>query len=119
MIAQRHRFHGRNSLKPLFAKGGAVRADHFTLRHMANSRRSGYRLAVVVSKKVEKRAVVRNRIRRRLYELFRRRFGPADLKADLAVIVLKKELAEVEHDRLQALFQPVFARLEARYGRDG
>lgn len=30
-----------------------------------------YRLAVVVSKKVHKSAVVRNRIRRRIYEIFR------------------------------------------------
>lgn len=116
MIAQKHRFHGRNSLKPLFAKGGAIRADHFTLRHSANKRRSVWRLAVVVSKKVEKRAVVRNRIRRRLYELFRRRLGDDFGGVDLAVIVLKRELAEMDHGRLQALFEPVFAELEKRYG---
>ena len=119
MISQKHRFHGRNSLKTLFAKGGAVREECFTLRHAANRRPAGYRLAVVVSKKVEKRAVVRNRIRRRLYELFRRRLGGSGIKADLAVIVLKKELAEMDPGRLQALFQPAFSRLEERYARRG
>ncbi len=37
----------------------------------ARSRSEDYRLAVVVSKKVSKSAVVRNRIRRRIYEIIR------------------------------------------------
>lgn len=41
------------------------------LKFTVNPRRQEYRLAVVVSKKVNKSAVVRNRIRRRLYEIVR------------------------------------------------
>lgn len=42
------------------------------LKYVPNERRNTYRLSVVVSKKVAKLAVVRNRIRRRLYEAVRR-----------------------------------------------
>jgi ribonuclease P protein component len=49
----------------MFTSGGKPRvAPYFR-------KRSNYRLAVVVSKKVHKSAVARNRIRRRIYEAFR------------------------------------------------
>ena len=70
MIAKQNRFHGRNSLNTVYRKGKAVRGEYASLRY-ASSRRSDYRLAVVVSRKVSKSAVVRNRIRRRIYEIVR------------------------------------------------
>jgi ribonuclease P protein component len=41
------------------------------LRYLKNERRRDYRVAVIVSRKVSKSAVVRNRIRRRIYEIIR------------------------------------------------
>ena len=70
MIAKQNRFHGRNSLNTVYRKGKAVRGEYASLRY-ASSRRKDYRLAVVVSRKVSKSAVVRNRIRRRIYEIVR------------------------------------------------
>ena len=118
MIAQRHRFHGRNSLKPLFSKGRTVKTDFFTLRHAANKRRDSYRLAIVVAKKVDKRAVARNRIRRRLYELFRLNLAPTSSGVDLAIIVLTSELAIMDYEQLQTVFRPALADLAKHYGTD-
>lgn len=54
-----------------------------SLKYAPNSRRRDYRMAVVVSRKVSKSAVVRNRIRRRIYEAVRKReadiTGPYDI----------------------------------------
>ncbi len=115
MISKNHRFHGQAGLQSLFKRGQAFRTDLFVLRHLANRRESGFRLAIVVSKKVDKRAVIRNRIRRRLYELFRNRLSKAGFKADLAVIVLKNDLAETPFSELQKLFEPVFEGVLSRY----
>ena len=57
-----------------------------------------------MSKKVDKRAVIRNRIRRRLYELFRRHWPDLEVKLDLAITVLRPELATMEAGELQHLF---------------
>ena len=71
MISRKHRFHGYGSLMHVYKNGTVVRGPLFALKAMQNPKRSSYRLAVVVSKKVNKSAVVRNRIRRRLYEAVR------------------------------------------------
>ncbi len=71
MISRRHRFHGYNSLRHVYRSGLTVRGPLFAVKSLENPRRKTYRLAVVVSRKVSKSAVARNRIRRRLYEIVR------------------------------------------------
>ena len=114
MITQKNRFHGYNSLRFIFKKGQTLRSDHFTIRHMP-SRNTNYRLAVVVSKKVDKKAVTRNRIRRRLYELFRQTFKDCSPAIDLVIIVHKPELATMPAGELQALFRPYILQLNTKY----
>src|SRR5258708_37516320 len=71
MISKRHRFHGYGSLRYVYKNGTTVRGPLFGLKTVKNPKRDSYRLAVVVSKKVNKSAVARNRIRRSLYEAVR------------------------------------------------
>jgi ribonuclease P protein component len=68
MLDKEHRFHGLNSLSFAYKRGRVVRANAAALKYVPNRRRTTYRAAVVVSRKVDKSAVVRNRIRRRLYD---------------------------------------------------
>jgi ribonuclease P protein component len=70
MFSKLHRFHGHTSVNAMYKRGVAVRDNALSLR-VAPRERPGYRVAIVVSKKVSKSAVVRNRIRRRLYEQLR------------------------------------------------
>jgi len=71
MISRSHRFHGHNSLRQVYQQGKTVRGPAFAVKSLLNPRRDSYRLAVVVSRKVHKSAVGRNRIRRRLYAAVR------------------------------------------------
>jgi len=71
MIHRTHRFHGYNSLRFVYKSGKTVRCPNSALKFVYNPRRKTYRVAVVVSRKVHKSAVVRNRIRRRMYEVIR------------------------------------------------
>ena len=72
MISVRHRFHGYGSLRTVYQRGQTVRGPAITLKYRYRGpQRQPYRVAVVVSRKVHKSAVVRNRIRRRLYEIVR------------------------------------------------
>lgn len=102
MIAKENRFHGRNALNVVYRHGQAVRGEYISLRY-AQSRREDYRLAVVVSKKVSKSAVVRNRIRRRVYEIVRlyMQEQAQPHQFDLVISVFDDKVAVVSHDDLR------------------
>lgn len=99
MISREHRFHGYGSLKYVYRNGQIVRGPFCALKYARNDRRKSYRLAVVVSKKVHKSAVVRNRIRRRIYESVRVHIKP-DEPNDLVYIVYSDHLATCSREEL-------------------
>lgn len=101
MISRSHRFHGYNSLRLVYGKGRQVRAQHFSVKYTVNDRRRKYRLAVVVSKKVSKSAVVRNRIRRRVYEIMRNHEAAIHLPYDIVITVFSDTVADMPSNRLQ------------------
>lgn len=77
MISRNHRFHGPNALRFVYQNGRMARGPLFAVKSAVNPRRQTYRVAVVVSRKVHKSAVGRNRMRRRIYEQVR------ELEADI------------------------------------
>lgn len=102
MIARTHRFHGFNALKAVYQRGQTARSALFTTKYVVNPRRQTYRAAVVVSRKVHKSAVVRNRIRRRIYEVIRRHAAEFTGPYDVVVTVFSEQVAtlnaaELEH----------------------
>lgn len=94
MIGRKNRFHGRASIQRLYKSGKMVRFGALSLRYVPNTRRTEYRLAVVVSRKVSKSAVVRNRIRRRLYEDVRILSNSFAEPTDLLLIVYDESVAQ-------------------------
>lgn len=100
MIGRAHRFHGYGSLRYVYQNGKTIRGPLTALKYTANPSRTSYRLAVVVSKKVHKSAVVRNRIRRRLYEVVR--LAVADNQAyDMVLTVFSEKVADQKTNELQ------------------
>lgn len=102
MIAVRHRFHGYGSLRSVYQRGQTSRAPMLNLKSARRGSRRPYRVAVVVSRKVSKSAVVRNRIRRRIYELVRRSAIEIKPGSDLVFTVFDERLAETPTPKLQA-----------------
>jgi ribonuclease P protein component len=101
MLNRVHRFHGLHSLDFVYRQGKTVRTTDMALRYILNSRRQEYRVAVVVSKKVSKSAVVRNRIRRRVYEAVRRHQPMVAGPYDLVFSVYQAEVAKIAGTELQ------------------
>jgi ribonuclease P protein component len=95
MLSRLYRFHGHGSLNFAYRKGSTVRGPLFALRYISNTRLSQYRAAVVVSRKVHKSAVVRNRIRRRLYALIREELPSTTPPHDLVFTVFSDKVAEL------------------------
>jgi ribonuclease P protein component len=103
MIGRKNRFHGHGSLRYVYRNGQTVRGPLCALKYAPNTRRTEYRLAVVVSKKVHKSAVVRNRIRRRLYETFRLESSAFKQPYDLVVTVFNEQVATLPAEEVQKM----------------
>ncbi len=65
--------------------------------------RGHQRFAVVISKKVIKSAVGRNRVRRRVYEAIRSLLPEYTDKKDCIFVVYSKEIKDIEFKKLQEL----------------
>ncbi len=101
MINRLHRFHGHNSLSYLFRNGKSQRVEFLSLKY-ASSKKDDYRLAVIVSKKVSKSAVVRNRIRRRIFETVRviKKDSSKKWPIDIALTVYDEKIAKIPQQEL-------------------
>jgi ribonuclease P protein component len=96
----------------VYQRGKTVRTSYFLLRYVQNNRRTTYRLAVVVSRKVSKSAVIRNRIRRRIYEVVRQIDSGITQPLDLVINVYSLELATMDHEALVALMNEQLEKAE-------
>lgn len=110
MIQRAHRFHGKKSLGLVYRHGQVARAPHMALKYILNSRTESYRVAVVVSRKVSKSAVVRNRIRRRIYELVRNLDSGIEKPYDMVFLVREDALAKLRAKELQRTVTDLLSR---------
>jgi len=101
MLSRTHRFHGLGSLNFAYKQGQTVRASLLSLKYAVNQRRSTYRVAVVVSRKVSKSAVQRNRMRRRVYEAFSAEAAAIVRPYDLVFTVFSDQVLTCEFADLQ------------------
>lgn len=102
MLAQKNRFHGHASLKYVYRNGRVSRAHLFMVRAIENPRRKDARCSVVVSKKVLKSAVGRNRIRRRVYHILHQQLAEFKDTQDIVVVVCSAEVAFLLHEELSS-----------------
>lgn len=108
MIPFRFRFHGHGSLRYVYRNGDMVRRRMISVKYTTNPKRKKPRFAVVVSKKVLKSAVGRNRIRRRIYEIIRAEVPELQPNIDVAVMVFSAETRTVSHNELKRSIQTIF-----------
>lgn len=102
MLSKRYRFHSRGGVRYTYAHGKTIRTPKISLVHNQNDR--GFqRFAVVVSKKICKTAVGRNRIRRRVYEAIRLELPNFNAKRDNIFVVYSKDLAYMDFQELRKL----------------
>ncbi len=75
MFSKNHRL-SRQEFDYYFSHSRPYHADTVIMRHAPSS---SYKVSVVVGKKVSKRAVIRNRVRRQVYAAIRRAHGASPL----------------------------------------
>lgn len=110
MIHRKHRFHGLHSLGFVLRRGQTAYTTGLSLRFVYNPRQTDHRVAVVVSRKVSKLAVVRNRIRRRIFEAVRQIEGAITKPFDLVFMVREADLKDVRSKDLTSRVELLLAK---------
>lgn len=102
MISKKYRFHSRGGVRYVYQNGKTIRKPKMSLVFCENTR--GFtRFAVVVSKKVEKTAVGRNRIRRRIYEALRVNLELIPKKMDYVFVAYSREILKMSFSELEKM----------------
>lgn len=108
MLSKKYRFHSRGGVKYVYRKGKTIRKSKMSLVFCDNTR--GFtRVAVVVSKKVCKTAVSRNRIRRRVYEAIRQNFEYVPKERDYIFVVYSADILRMPYNELIKLLGELVA----------
>ena len=94
MLSKKFRFHSRGGVRYVYQKGKTIRSPKMSLIFVENTRKFT-RIAVVVSKKVLKSAVGRNRIRRRVYEVIRLRLDSIPKGVDYIFVIYDKKIIDM------------------------
>lgn len=108
MLSSKNRFHGPNSLRFVYRNGKTVHSHVCKLKYSPNSRVKDPRFAIVVSKKVHKSAVGRNRIRRRFYEAIRAQIPKIRPGMDIVLIVISGEALAMPYKDIELTIGQLF-----------
>lgn len=111
MIAKKYRFHSRGGVRYTYQNGKSIRGSRISLV-FAENQRGKQRFAVVVSKKVLKSAVGRNRIRRRVYEAIRSQLPEIKKPVDCIFNIYNREVLDMDFDKLQKLIADLLKEAE-------
>ena len=112
MVPKINRFHGHNSLNPVYRRGQSVSVSKISLKYLIIKSDKKSRLAVVVSRKVDKSAVVRNRIRRRIYATTRERYPDFKQNADMILTIHNNGIATMKSGELNDLIDQLLKKTE-------
>ena len=112
MISIKYRFHGHNSLRYVYSNGKAVRSQNYTIKYVPNSHRKNPRFSVVISKKVIKSAVGRNRVRRRLYEYLRNNISRFNDIYDVVIICTSGEIRAQPYQEISSQLDNLFEKAQ-------
>ena len=100
----------------VYQKGKTIRTPKMSLIFIENTR--GFtRFAVVVSKKVEKTAVGRNRIRRRIYEILRNNIELIPKKMDYGFVVFSNDVLRMPKNELEKILGKLVEESKVCYNK--
>jgi ribonuclease P protein component len=102
MIPFANRFHRRNAIKYIYARGEVFRSRFVTLKVLKqkSDKITETRAVVVISKKTLKSAVRRNLLRRRIYSILEKEISKLNSKYDIVFIVSLSEIISINHEEL-------------------
>jgi ribonuclease P protein component len=108
MLQTKNRFKGNRQIMTIIKKGQSVYGQNIKLKYLNNYNQEHPKFSVVVSKKVSKKAVIRNRIRRRIYSNIR--LNHLNQKGMFALFVYSENFAYVKNNELTIILNEIFSK---------
>lgn len=116
MISKKYRFHSRGGVRWVYQHGKTLRRSKMSLVFAENTR--GFtRFSVVVSKKVAKSAVERNRIRRRIYEALRMNMDYIPKKFDYIFVIYQKDVLTMPFGEVERILGELVQESKVCYNK--
>lgn len=107
MLSKENRLKRKKDFKEVFKKGKGFGKDFLFLKIKKNNLKKKSRFSFIVSKKISKKAVVRNKIKRRLREVIREELPRIKPGIDGVFIakknIEKKDFLEIKENVIQLL----------------
>ena len=94
MLPQKNRITGNNLIEKLKNKGKAVQSKNFTILFLKRKDKKPSRFAFVVSTKISKKAVERNKVKRRLRHVVSDNLDLLKKEKDVLVLVKRRIVKE-------------------------
>ena len=117
MLNKKYRFHSRGGVRYVYQKGKTIRRAKMSLVFVKNER--GFtRIAIVVSKKVMKSAVGRNRIRRRVYEALRKNIEYIPKQYDYIFVIFSNNVMTMPFSELEKELGELVAESKVCYNEE-
>lgn len=116
MLKKEYRFHSRGGVRYVYQNGKTIRSPKMSLVFVENKKKYT-RFAVIVSKKVEKSAVKRNRIRRRVYEALRKNLDLIPKEMDYLFVVYSKEIGKMPFTELEGVLGELVEESKVCYNK--
>lgn len=109
MLRKENRLLKTKEFNLVFKKGRFISSQSFLLKYYPNFLAKS-RFGFVVSTKVSKKAVVRNRIKRRLREITRKQLPCISAGYDI-VIIVKKSATELTFNKMKEVISGMIAKI--------
>jgi ribonuclease P protein component len=110
MLSMKNRFHGHTSVRRVYRLGKSTRTGLASMHSLSNEKIHTSKLAIVVSRKVDKSAVRRNRIRRRIFALARPLMAELKQPTELVITVYQSEASAMPTDQLADAVDELFKK---------
>lgn len=110
VIKRSKRIHGRDNVASILKDGTSASTPFFIIRKRPNGAETN-RYAFVLSKKLERSAVKRNKKRRQVYEILRileKEGGVANLPSFDIVLLARKPIPTASYDELEKALRAIF-----------
>lgn len=112
MFSDKHRLN-KEEIKQVFSRGKRIDLGKITAFILQSVEKNSYpRLAIIVSSKVSRSAVRRNKIKRMVTEVIRKEFlhfFPSNLKL---ILIVYFSFTQFSYGELKKYFQDIFTRLK-------
>jgi ribonuclease P protein component len=110
MLKRSNRFHGHGAVRRVYRLGKPTRTALASVHVLRSEAVKTSKVAIVVSRKIDKSAVRRNRIRRRLYALVRAELPNLTHPTELVITVYQAEAGIMPADQLETGLKELFRK---------